>query len=107
LDATAFLEFFSSLPESIDSMIVSLEGRAFPVQIAYLSEPAEDYVHKAAETVISIHRQVRSLLYSLAKVSNVLQHGRGDILVFLTGREEIDRCLEELMDAISSSVTST
>ncbi|KAI0256537.1 P-loop containing nucleoside triphosphate hydrolase protein [Lactifluus subvellereus] len=67
LDATAFLEFFSSLPESIDSMIVSLEGRAYPVQIAYLSESSEDYVHKAAETVISIHRQVCLLLYSLVK----------------------------------------
>lgn len=86
LDATAFLEFFSSPPEPIDSRIVSLEGRAYPVQIAYLDQPTEDYVRKAAETVVSIHRQ----------------HGRGDILVFLTGREEIDRCLEELMDAISS-----
>jgi hypothetical protein len=52
-------------------MIVSLEGRAYPVQIAYLSEPTEDYVHKAAETVISIHRQVCLLLYSLAKA---IQH---------------------------------
>ncbi|KAH9001424.1 P-loop containing nucleoside triphosphate hydrolase protein [Lactarius akahatsu] len=86
LDAIAFLEFFSSHPEPIDSRIVSLEGRAYPVQIAYLDQPTDDYVRKAAETVISIHRQ----------------HGRGDILVFLTGREEIDRCLEELMDAISS-----
>jgi ATP-dependent RNA helicase DDX35 len=59
LDATAFLEFFSSLPDPIDSTIVSLEGRAYPVQIAYLEDPTEDYVRKAAETVISIHRQVR------------------------------------------------
>jgi ATP-dependent RNA helicase DDX35 len=60
LDATAFLEFFSSQPDPIDSIIVSLEGRAYPVQIAYLEEPTEDYVRKAAETVMSIHRQVRS-----------------------------------------------
>lgn len=60
LDATAFLEFFSSLPDPIDSIIVSLEGRAYPVQMAYLEEPTEDYVRKAVETVISIHGQVRS-----------------------------------------------
>ena len=60
LDATAFLEFFSSPPEPISSIIVSLEGRAYPVQIAYLEEPTEDYVRKAAETVISIHKQVSS-----------------------------------------------
>jgi len=59
LDATAFLEFFSSPPDPIDSIIVSLEGRAYPVHIAYLEEPTEDYVRKAAETVLSIHRQVR------------------------------------------------
>jgi ATP-dependent RNA helicase DDX35 len=59
LDATAFLEFFSSPPDTIDTIIVSLEGRAYPVQIAYLEEPTEDYVRKAAETVMSIHRQVR------------------------------------------------
>jgi ATP-dependent RNA helicase DDX35 len=60
LDATAFQEFFSSPPEPISSIIVSLEGRAYPIQIAYLEEPTEDYVRKAAETVISIHRQVGS-----------------------------------------------
>lgn len=60
LDATAFLEFFSSPPDPIDTIIVSLEGRAYPVQIAYLEEPTEDYVRKAAEAVMSIHRQVRS-----------------------------------------------
>lgn len=60
LDATAFLEFFSSPPDPISSIIVSLEGRAYPVHMAYLEEPTEDYVRKAAETVISIHRQVSS-----------------------------------------------
>jgi len=62
LDATAFLEFFSSPPEPIGTIIVSLEGRAYPVQIAYLEEPTQDYVRKAAETVISIHKQVSSVL---------------------------------------------
>lgn len=61
LDATAFLEFFSSPPEPIGTIIVSLEGRAYPVQVAYLEEPTQDYVRKAAETVISIHRQVSSV----------------------------------------------
>lgn len=60
LDATAFLEFFSSPPDPIDTIIVSLEGRAYPVQIAYLEEPTDDYVRKAAETVMSLHTQVRS-----------------------------------------------
>jgi len=62
------MEFFSSLPEPLDSIIVSLEGRAYPVQIAYLEEPTNDYVRKAAETVISIHKQVR--LFSTCSRNN-------------------------------------
>ncbi|KOS21937.1 putative ATP-dependent RNA helicase [Escovopsis weberi] len=55
--------------------IVSLEGRTFPIDTLYLESPAEDYVEKALETVFDIHAQ---------------EEGEGDILVFLTGREEID-----------------
>lgn len=38
--------------------MVSLEGRMFPVQVAYLQEPTPDYVQKAAETAMNIHLQV-------------------------------------------------
>ncbi|KAI0273863.1 P-loop containing nucleoside triphosphate hydrolase protein [Gloeopeniophorella convolvens] len=75
LDATVFLDFFSSSLEPINSTIVSLEGRAYPVQVAYLDEPTADYVRKAVNTVLSLHNQVR--------------------------REEIDTFLEELMEEIS------
>lgn len=68
LDATAFLEFFSSPPDPISSIIVSLEGRAYPVHMAYLEEPTEDYVRKAAETVISIHRQVSSTPFLVSEI---------------------------------------
>ena len=68
LDATAFLEFFSSPPDPLDTIIVSLEGRAYPVQIAYLGGPTEDYVRKAAETVMSIHRQVLSTPFLIREI---------------------------------------
>lgn len=32
--------------------------------------------------------------------SPITQHGAGDILIFLTGREEIERCLEELTELL-------
>lgn len=35
------------------------------MQIAYLDQPTEDYVRKAVETVVSIHRQVRPPLFLL------------------------------------------
>ncbi|KZT03426.1 P-loop containing nucleoside triphosphate hydrolase protein [Laetiporus sulphureus 93-53] len=86
LDATSFLDYFTSGNAPDEATIVSLEGRMFPVQVAYLQEPVPDYVRKAAEVVWSIH----------------LQNGSGDILVFMTGREEIDRCLEELSEMLPS-----
>jgi ATP-dependent RNA helicase DDX35 len=56
----------------------------FPVEVAYLKEPTPDYVRKAAQIVWDIN----------------LQQNSGDILVFLTGREDIERCLEELADML-------
>ncbi|BGP54044.1 hypothetical protein JCM8202_003043 [Rhodotorula sphaerocarpa] len=65
-----------------DAVMVRLEGRAFPVDIAYLEEPTNNVVQKAVETIFDIH----------------LKQPPGDILVFLTGREEIDRCLQQISD---------
>jgi ATP-dependent RNA helicase DDX35 len=50
----------------------------FPVDIHYLDEPAEDYIQRAVETVLDIHTK----------------EGDGDILVFLTGRNEIEQAID-------------
>ncbi|KWU46401.1 P-loop containing nucleoside triphosphate hydrolase protein [Rhodotorula sp. JG-1b] len=65
-----------------DAVMVRLEGKAFPVDIAYLEEPTNDVVLKAVETIFDIH----------------LKQPPGDILVFLTGRDDIDRCLQHISD---------
>ncbi|KAF9532436.1 P-loop containing nucleoside triphosphate hydrolase protein [Crepidotus variabilis] len=82
LDATKFLDYFNQGTADDECTIISLEGRMYPVEIAYLQEPTPDYVQKAAEVVWNIN----------------LQQGPGDVLVFLTGREDIDRCAQELTD---------
>ncbi|KAG9122768.1 hypothetical protein FRC07_000710 [Ceratobasidium sp. 392] len=98
LEAKYFLEYFNSGPPvagvtgkapssdnpADEATIISLEGRMYPVEVAYLQEPTEDYVSEAVRVVWGLH----------------LQQGQGDILVFLTGREEIDRCLSELSELI-------
>ncbi|KAJ7929392.1 P-loop containing nucleoside triphosphate hydrolase protein [Mycena leptocephala] len=84
LDATSFLDYFTASTSPEEATIVSLEGRMYPVEVAYLQEPAPDYVRKAAEVAWNIN----------------LQQGAGDILVFLTGREDIERCLEEFSDLL-------
>jgi len=56
----------------------------YPVEIAYLEQPVTDYVRMAVEVVWKIN----------------LQHVAGDILVFLTGREDIEQFLEVITELI-------
>ncbi|KAF2855777.1 ATP dependent RNA helicase-like protein [Plenodomus tracheiphilus IPT5] len=92
LEAERFLDFFS--PDQDEKVhgksreeygrIVGIEGRTYPVEILYKNQPTNNYVEEAVETVMKIHKS----------------EDEGDILVFLTGREEIDDALELLSDRI-------
>lgn len=94
LQAEEFLRFFSGdqseqsdeTGEHSVGRIISLEGRMYPVDTMYLEEPAEDYVERAVKTVFDIHTSEPD----------------GDILVFLTGREEIDTALQLIADRAQS-----
>lgn len=90
LQAEDFLNFFNSNADETPSngdtagngTIISLEGRTYPIDILYLEAPAEDYVEKAVSTVFDVHTK----------------EGDGDILVFLTGREEIDSAVQAISE---------
>ncbi|KAG0171394.1 hypothetical protein DFQ30_001077 [Apophysomyces sp. BC1015] len=86
LDAEAFHGFFNhnhTRDKSKDTAsIISLEGRMYPVDILYTEKHVEDYVERAIQTVFDIHTKEPA----------------GDILVFMTGREEIDTIVSELYD---------
>jgi ATP-dependent RNA helicase DDX35 len=86
LEAQLFASFFAEDGKSDQCKIISLEGRAHPVEIFYLEEPAPDYVDKAIQTAFQIHTQ----------------EPPGDILIFLTGRSEIDRAMQSLSDLAST-----
>ncbi|ERT03210.1 hypothetical protein HMPREF1624_01516 [Sporothrix schenckii ATCC 58251] len=76
LDAEKFSTFFNGAP------IFTIPGRTFPVEILYSREPESDYLDATLETVMQIH----------------LTEPAGDILVFLTGQEEIDTSCEILYE---------
>ena len=92
LQAEDFLRFFTGDEssnagknepfESDIGRIISLEGRMYPVDTLFLEEPTEDYVDRAVETVFDI-------------CSN---EADGDILIFLTGREEIDTAIQMIAE---------
>ena len=96
IQAEDFLHFFSST-EKIPSKeqngideevgkIISLEGRTYPVDILYLEQAAEDYLEATVNTVFDIHSS----------------ETEGDILVFLTGREEIDKAIQTISEKAQS-----
>ncbi|KAI9105731.1 P-loop containing nucleoside triphosphate hydrolase protein [Phlyctochytrium arcticum] len=82
LDAEAFYNFYNtntSGDRSRDTaVIMSLEGRMFPVELLYKEVPCNDYITASVETVLQIHAHEPA----------------GDILLFLTGREEINTAIE-------------
>lgn len=96
LQAEDFLQFFTRdnfLTDKDDAgkstgngRIISLEGRMYPVDIHYLEEPAEDYVERAVKTVFDIHAS----------------EDDGDILLFLTGREEIETAIQMISERAAS-----
>ncbi|KAF5738029.1 hypothetical protein HS088_TW13G00923 [Tripterygium wilfordii] len=68
LDAHVFSEYYSG------AKAVYIQGRQFPVDILYTLHAESDYLEAALITIFQIH----------------LEEGPGDILVFLTGQEEIE-----------------
>lgn len=90
LQAEDFLRFFAGSDAIAGTgnvgRIISLEGRMYPVDVFYLDEAAEDYVERAVKTVFDIHST----------------EAEGDILVFMTGREEIDTTIQMMTDRAAS-----
>eukprot|EP00271_Cylindrocystis_brebissonii_P001537 TRINITY_DN1179_c0_g2_i1.p1 TRINITY_DN1179_c0_g2~~TRINITY_DN1179_c0_g2_i1.p1 ORF type:complete len:738 (-),score=153.97 TRINITY_DN1179_c0_g2_i1:392-2605(-) len=68
LEAEKFQGYFMSAP------LMKVPGRLHPVEIFYTQEPERDYLEAAIRTVVQIH----------------ICEPVGDILVFLTGEEEIE-----------------
>lgn len=94
LQAEEFLEFFTRHGEThaqdqpqVTGAIISIEGRTYPIDILYLESPAENYVEKAVSTVLEIHAK----------------EPKGDILVFLTGRDEIEFAINAVAERSAQS----
>lgn len=80
LDAVKFSQYFFEAP------IFTIPGRTFDVEIMYTKEAETDYLDASLITVMQIH----------------LREPPGDILLFLTGQEEIDTACEILYERMKS-----
>lgn len=74
MDAEKFSSYFDDAP------IFNIPGRRFDVDIMHTKAPEANYLAAAITTVLQIH----------------ITQGPGDILVFLTGQEEIESAQESL-----------
>lgn len=67
MDAEKFQSYF-------DAPLLDIPGRLHPVEIFYTLDPEKDYMEAAVRTAVQIHSY----------------EDPGDMLVFLTGEEEIE-----------------
>ena len=70
LDTGMFSNYFNQAP------IVDVPGRTFPVEMFYTKRSVDDYIASTLTCILQVHVDA--------------QTRRGDILVFLTGQEEIE-----------------
>jgi pre-mRNA-splicing factor ATP-dependent RNA helicase DHX38/PRP16 len=79
MNAEKFSRFFGNVP------IFTIPGRTFPVDVMFSKSPCEDYVDAAVKQVLNIH----------------VSQPAGDILVFMTGQEDIEVTCAVLKDRIA------
>jgi len=90
LDVGSFLNYFGQDSDERNPFLrpvaIHVEGRQFPVEIFHAKEAQHDYLDAAVATVLQIHEDEKA--------------NDGDILVFLTGQEEIEACVELLEEKV-------
>lgn len=74
LDAEKFQKYFNEAP------LLAVPGRTFPVELYYTPEFQRDYLDSAIRTVLQIHSTEEA----------------GDILLFLTGEDEIEDAVRKI-----------
>jgi pre-mRNA-splicing factor ATP-dependent RNA helicase DHX15/PRP43 len=74
LDAEKFQNYFNNAP------LMAVPGRTFPVEIYYTPAPEKNYVEAAIRTALQIHAC----------------EDPGDVLLFLTGEEEIEESCRKI-----------
>ncbi|XP_020106356.1 probable pre-mRNA-splicing factor ATP-dependent RNA helicase DEAH4 [Ananas comosus] len=80
LDGVKVSKFFSGCP------ILNIPGTLFPVEKFYSTERPTNYIESALKTALDIH----------------LKEPPGDILIFMTGKDDIDKMVSKLEERIQN-----
>lgn len=98
IEAKAMFNFFNTsknrqAPEGstqgpkLEPAILSVEGRGFSVKIHYVEEPVSDYIRSVVSTILLINER----------------EPPGDVLVFLTGQDDIETSIKLLAEEAHSN----
>ncbi|XP_057509362.1 probable pre-mRNA-splicing factor ATP-dependent RNA helicase DEAH4 isoform X3 [Actinidia eriantha] len=80
LDGEKVSRFFGNCP------ILNVPGKLFPVEIFYSAERPKSYLESSFKTAIDIH----------------VKEPEGDILIFMTGQDDIDKLVKKLEERVQS-----
>ncbi|MFS8020463.1 putative RNA helicase [Helianthus anomalus] len=80
LDGEKVSKFFSDCP------ILNVPGKLYPVEISYTSEQPKSYIESSLRKAIDIH----------------VNEPEGDILIFMTGQDDIEKLVSKLEEKIQS-----
>ncbi|XP_059445289.1 probable pre-mRNA-splicing factor ATP-dependent RNA helicase DEAH4 [Corylus avellana] len=80
LDGEKVSKFFSNCP------ILNVPGKLYPVEILYSNERPTSYVESSLKTALDIH----------------IREPEGDVLIFLTGQDDIEKLVSKLEDRVRS-----
>jgi pre-mRNA-splicing factor ATP-dependent RNA helicase DHX15/PRP43 len=79
IDIKKFHKYFDEAP------ILDVPGRLYNVEIKYLKDACRDYLEETVEKVLEIHEN----------------EAEGDILIFMTGEEEIENTCQYIRDSVN------
>ncbi|GMH27675.1 hypothetical protein Nepgr_029518 [Nepenthes gracilis] len=80
LDGEKVSQFFSGCP------VLNVPGKLFPVEVFYSTERPTSYLESALEKAIDIH----------------IQEPQGDVLIFMTGQDDIEKLVSKLEERVRS-----
>ncbi|RDX92691.1 putative pre-mRNA-splicing factor ATP-dependent RNA helicase DEAH4, partial [Mucuna pruriens] len=78
LDGDKVSKFFADCP------VLNIPGKLYPVEVLYSSEHPSSYVDSSLKTALDIH----------------IHKPEGDILIFMTGQEDIEKLVSKLEDKV-------
>jgi len=86
LDSTSFIRFLGGAARCA---LIVVEGRQFPVQIAYLQRPCADFITAACKVALELHASAPA--------------ASGDVLLFVPSRDDV----EDVVRALQAQASDT